>query len=161
MKFLKLVLIFLFVFLNTSFITISDVNENTIIYDEGYSQSYDVEPYIQWSPSGVGYWTQNTNYYIYNDFDWMISRSVNTFNGYYYFDFWFFSQSYYWDGYNASYTSTNLRNVNVYVDGDHYTSDYSTLGITFNQTYNATSLRIITKNPQPSIYFKWDSMNAK
>jgi hypothetical protein len=91
----------------------------------------------------------------------MITRSKYPINGYYYYDFWFYSQSYYWDGYSASYAYTNLRNVNVYLDGKHYGSDYSTLGISFFETHNATSLRVITKNPKASIWFKWDYMNAK
>ena len=126
------------------------------------SQGYDVQSYINWTPSGAGYWTQSTSYSIYNDFDYKITRSVYpNRNGYYYYDFWLFSQSYYWDGYTSSYTSTNLKNVNVYVNGTHVTSDYSTVGISFNKTYNAISLRFISKSTNPKIYFKWGSMKAK
>lgn len=158
MKFLKYLILVLVFGLTTSFIS---SEKDNYPYDEGYSQTYDVITYIGWTQSGVGYWTEGSYYYTYHDFDWMITRSATTINGYYYFDFWFYSQSYYWDGYTADYTSTNLRNINIYVDGYHYSSDYSTLGVTFNSTYNAKSLRIITKNPRPKIYFKWDYMNAK
>lgn len=146
----------------TSFtpLTVKDDAIPTTYYEE--SQSYDVQSYISWRPSGYGYWTQGSTYSIYNDFDWMVTRSIYpNKNGYYYYDFWFFSQSYYWDGYSASYTSTNLRDVNVYVNGTHITSDYSTVGITFNQTYNAMSLRFISRSTNPKIYFKWGSMKAK
>lgn len=124
------------------------------------AQTYEVITYKTWAPSGVGYWTRGYYYNIYNDFDWMLTRSTETINGYYYFDFWFFSQSYYWDGYTPEYASTNIRNIDVYVDGRYYKSDYSTIGITFLKTYNAQSLRIITKNPRPTIYFKWGNMKA-
>ena len=108
MKFLKILLFYILTVLVVSF-------TNT-----AQSQTYDVQVYKSWTPSGVGYWTQGRYYHVYNDFDWMITRSVMSFNGYYYFDFWFFSQSYYWDGYKADYAATNIRNIKVYVDGLHY-----------------------------------------
>jgi hypothetical protein len=158
MRVLRNILLMVGLILTTSFMPTSVPSEEPITLTV---QKYDTQPYITWRRSGSGYWTQYTNYYVYNDFDWMVSRSVGTINGYYYYDFWFYSQSYYWDGYSASYTSTNLRNVNVYVDGKHYSSDYSSLGITFNQTYNAIGLRIMSKNPRPSISITWGQMKAK
>ena len=160
MRVLKNILLIGVLILTTSFLPTEVTNKEIgINYTE--SQTYDVQQYIGWSPSGVGYWTQGRYYHVYNDFDWMLTRSVKSFDGYYYFDFWFFSQSYYWDGYSADYASTNIRNVKVYVDGKFYKSENSTLGITFFKTYNASSLRVITKNPRPIIYFKWGYMNAK
>ena len=55
-------------------------------------------------------------YNVYSNFDYMISRSVYPDSyGYYNFYFWFYSQSYYWDGRNPIYTSTNVRNITVHV----------------------------------------------
>lgn len=129
--------------------------------DKNLKQGYDVIPYINWKPSGVGYWTTTRGYSVYNDFDWMVTRSKYSYNGYYYFDFWFFSQSYYWDGYQSQYTTTNIKKIDVYFDGQYVLSDNTQLGITFDKTYNAVTLRVISANPQPKIYYKWKSMQAK
>lgn len=145
----------------TSFIFKGDTTETLPTSTLVVTDVYDVEPYLPWQSSGSGYWTESTNYYIYNDFDFMVSRSVKPIGGYYYYDFWFFSQSYYWDGRESSYTSTNLRNINIYVNKVNITSDYSSVGVTFNQTFNATSLRFRSKAYQPNIYIKWDYMKAK
>jgi hypothetical protein len=161
MKVLKNIVLILIVLLNTSFIT-SGEKVDEISYNVVKPNTYSVQTYIPWKASGSGYWSQSTNYHIYNDFDFKVTRSVypNN-NGYYYYDFWFFSQSYYWNGYNASYTSTNIKNVNVYVGNTLIVSDYSGMGITFNQTFNATSIRFISKSTKPYIYIKWGSMKAK
>lgn len=150
---LKKLLIVVFLVFTTSFTPTSKKVDK--------KQTYDIVTYIKWTPSYSGYWTYSKGYSIYNDFDWMVSRSTYSYNGYYYFDFWFFSQSYYWDGYQAQYTTTNIKKVDVYFDGSWVLSDKTPLGITFDKTYNAVTLRVMSKNPQPKIYFKWGSMNAK
>jgi hypothetical protein len=162
MKVLKLILLSMVVLISTSFIPSSHVIDDIVTNKTTLQQSYDVQTYIPWKVSGSGYWSKSTNYQIYNDFDFMVTRSIYPNNGgYYYYDFWFFSQSYYWDGYSQSYTSTNLKNVNIYVNNQLVVSDYSSVGITFNKTFNATSLRIMSKSTQPQIYIKWGSMKAK
>lgn len=150
MKFFKFI-IFVVIFLTLS----------SFKGDKSSKQTYEVVTYVNWKPSSVGYWATTRGYSVYNDFDWMVTRSKYSYNGYYYFDFWFFSQSYYWDGYQAQYTTTNIKKIDVYFDGNWVTSDYTNLGITFDRTYNAITLRVMSVNPQPNIYFKWKSMQAK
>jgi hypothetical protein len=160
MKVLKLILLTLVVFVTTSFIPSVKIEDG--IVTNRVVKSYDVQTYIPWKVSGSGYWSNSHNYQIYNDFDFKVTRSIYpNRNGYYYYDFWFFSQSYYWDGYKQSYTSTNIKNVNIYVGNQLVVSDYNSMGITFNQTFNAMSLRFITKSTNPQIYIKWGSMKAK
>jgi hypothetical protein len=118
--------------------------------------------YIPWSKSGAGYWTQSTGYSIYNDFDWKVTRTQYADSyGYYYYYVWFYSQSYWWDGYNAKYTSTNVKNVVMSVNGYATTANRSDLGITFNDTYNASSLTFKIKSSNPTVYISWGSMHAR
>jgi len=126
-----------------------------------YSQSkYETIKYIDWGKSNSGYWTEHNSYAVYNDFDWCVTRSKYKIGGYYYFDFWFYSQSYYWDGQSPSYTSTNIRDVSVYFDNIFILSDNSTLGISFYDVTNPSQLRIKAVNPTPYIIIKWDYMSA-
>lgn len=123
------------------------------------SQSIDVE-YITWTNSGVGYWTKSTYYNIYNDFDWAVTRTqYPDYNGYYTFKVWLYSQSYYWDGRNATYTSTNIRNIDVYLDGTRWVSNYSQIGITFKDEYVGIKFKI--KKANPYFMIKWGTMSAK
>jgi hypothetical protein len=163
MKVLKNTMLALIVIIMTSFIPRDKTCEvDDVIHTVMNYQTYDTQVHTSWKLSGSGYWRESNGYSIYNDFEYAISRSIYPINGYYYYDFWFFSQSYYWDGYTQHWAATNMMNVDVYVDNQHVTSDYSTLGITFSgKEYNATSLRFYTKNPNAKIYFKWGGMKAK
>lgn len=147
-KFLKISLLLSFLFITTSF-----------------GEKYGTEIYIPWKVSGSGYWTNLNGYAVYNDFEYMVSRSTSVDQyGYYYYDFWFYSQSYYWDGYNATYTSTNIRNVIVQVnEGYGYRTisyDYTPLGISFFSQYSPLSLRIKSKSYNPLIIMRWNNMSA-
>ena len=157
MKVLKNIVLILAILLSTSFIHKGEISHKIV-----KPQAYGTQVYTPWKTSGSGYWTTNANYHIYNDFDFMITRSTypNS-GGYYFYDFWFFSQSYYWNGYGASYTSTNITGVSVYVGDYLVVSDYSNIGITFNKTFNATSIRIMSKSTKPNIHLKWGDMKAK
>jgi hypothetical protein len=157
MKFLKIVLILMMSFVTTSFTPIDYISPKYRLV-----QTYQTQPYKGWTQSGSGYWIQGTTYNTYNDFDYMITRSVNKINGYYYYDFWFYSQSYYWDGYNAQYTSTNIKNFVIYnMNNSIVTSDMSSIGITFKDTYNAKTLTFISTSPDIGVRFKWGGMRAK
>jgi hypothetical protein len=113
MKFLKIVLLSLVVLFTTSFTNEHNIDTPTPIE---YSKGYEFIPVIDWTASGAGYWTKGYGYNLYSDFDWMVTRSTNKIGGYYYYDFWFYSQSYYWDGVNSKYTYTNIREVTISVD---------------------------------------------
>lgn len=140
MKILKYLLTTVFAFFIYSFVSAQDI-------------------YINWQKSGSGYWSSFPNYSVWSDFDFCVTKTP--INKYYSFDIWLFSQSYYWDGYRIQYTSTNIRNIDVYVDNILYTVDRNPLGITFYQKYNPPSLRITTTNPYPKIYLNWGQMHAK
>lgn len=131
-----------------SSITVSNAQNNTDI------------TYMSWTQSGAGYWTQSQYYNIYNDFDWAVTRTRYADSyGYYTFKVWFFSQSYYWDGYSAAYTSTNIRSINIYLDGTHWVSDYSKIGITFSNEY--VGFKFKSKKSNPRIVITWGTMSAK
>lgn len=154
MKYIKLFILSIFL-LTTSFTPSNDKNYSV-------SQTYNTLTYVDWHKSGSGYWIESDGYNIYNDFDWMITRSIYPDNyGYYYYDIWFYSQSYYWDGQNAAYTATNIKYITVFVNNIIILVDNSNLGVTFNDTYNAKTLRFKSLSKTPTIYFKWKSMCAK
>ena len=123
---------------------------------------YQTSSYIPWSRSNSGYWYTYSTYSVYSDFDWMVTRSNKPdYYGYYYYHTWFYSQSFYWDGYNKKYTSTNIRNIKIYVNGSLTIYDTSDLGITFMNEYNATGLTFKSKIPNVKINIIWSSMTAK
>lgn len=145
---LKKLFLILFFFLTVSFV-----------------QKEETETYVDWQHSNSGYWMYRNGYNVYNDFDYMVSRSIYPDKyGYYSFYFWFYSQSYYWDGYRASYTSTNIRNVIVYINegyGDKVISyDYTPIGITFFGQYCPFSLIFKSKSRTPMVVIRWNFMSA-
>lgn len=130
-----------------------------------FGQGYETDTYVSWKQSNSGYWQSNYGFNVYNDFDFMITRTVNPDNyGYYTFYFWFYSQSYYWDGYKATYTSTNIRNVTVHMnDGNGLklvAYDYSPLGITFYGQYCPSNLIFKSKTRTPVYFIRWSNMSA-
>ena len=155
MKFLKIILLLLVITTNTSFI-----NPPTPTNIEVINKSYPTVVYIPWRKSGSGYWTQSKGYNRYNDFDFMVSRSTQKINGYYYFDIWLYSQSYYWVNSNPEYVSTNISNVRVLVN-NHIIINYTNpIGITFKNEYSPIHLRFKTINPRPSVWLKWGNMRG-
>jgi hypothetical protein len=137
------------------------VNTDVVEYSETTTYGgYETEVYIPWKKSGSGYWLQYSGYYVYNDFSFMISRSKEKIGGYYYYDIWFYSESYYWDGKNAEYTSTNIKNVYVYVDGKLTTYNESSIGITFFNETTPHSLRFVTTSKYPKVWVQWKQMKA-
>jgi hypothetical protein len=88
MKFLKIVLILTLIILSTSFVSDEVKKVDNISHSKNYD-GYETEVYLTWTQSGAGYWTKSSGYSIYNDFDYMLTRSKYPINGYYYFDFWF------------------------------------------------------------------------
>jgi len=130
-----------------------------------FGQGYETETYVNWKHSNSGYWISNNGFNVYSDFDFMITRTVYPDNyGYYTFYFWLYSQSYYWDGYRASYTSTNIRNVTVHISEGGglklVAYDYSPLGITFYSQYCPSNLVFKSKIKSPLYYIRWGSMSA-
>lgn len=151
----------LILFLLTSVFTSKsvDTTSNRSIIEYKFYQN---TSYINWSKSGVGYWTSYSNYSVYNDFDWMVSRSnAPDYNGYYYYYIWFYSQSFYWNGYDKKYTSTNIVGMKLYVNNYLVISDNSPLGITFMNEYNASLLTFKSKSPTVKINIVWKNMSAK
>jgi len=125
----------------------------------------ETEVYTNWQTTNSGYWMYRNGYNVYSNFDYMISRSVYPDSyGYYTFYFWFYSQSYYWDGRNPIYTSTNVRNITVHIydiTGEKLVSyDYSPIGITFNNQFSPYSLNFKTRNRTPIILIRWGYMSA-
>lgn len=120
--------------------------------------------YINWQPSNSGYWTYGMGYNVYNDFDYCVTRNVYDKSGYYYYDFWFYSQSYYWDGANAKYTSTNVRNISIFINEGYglklINYDYTPLGITFFGQFCAKNLTIKSRSFNPMLVIKWNNMSA-
>ena len=160
MKFLKLLLLSFIFCITTSFLSTDKLQQEQI---QQSSWNYETVVFLDWTPSGSDYWSQSKGYSVYNGFDYMITRSkYPVYEDYYYYDFWFYSQSYYWDGYKATYVATNIKNFYVY---DSFSNvivyDTSDMGIIFFDTYNATTLRYISKNPNLGVYFKWGYMSAK
>lgn len=136
------------------------VNDVPKLCVENKYQKYHTVVYIDWSLSGSGYWIKHPRYHIYNDFKMMISRSTTTIGGYYHYDLWFYSESYYWDGRKATYTSTNVKNINVYVDGVLKKQNNSAIGITFFDEMSPHSLRVVSKSKNPLIYVTWGQIKA-
>jgi hypothetical protein len=122
------------------------------------SEDYDVVVYKDWMHSGSGYFTIYDTYYVYNDFDWAITRSVEKFNGYYIFDIWFFSQSYIKTGEKIEYISTNIRDIYVYANKVQVSRCVNPVGITFFDAESAYTLRFYHKNAYPGIFMKWGNM---
>lgn len=120
--------------------------------------------FVNWQPSNSGYWTYSNGYNIYNDFDYCVTRNSYDKSGYYYYDFWFFSQSYYWDGRNATYTSTNVRNISIFINEGYGLKlvgyDFSPLGITFFGQFCPKQLTIRSRQYNPTIFIKWNNMSA-
>jgi hypothetical protein len=130
-----------------------------------FTQKNETEVYVNWQPSKSGYWTYGVGFNVYNDFDYMISRSTYPNNyGYYTFYFWFYSQSYYWNGYNATYTSTNVRNITVFINEGYGNKlicyDYTPLGVTFFGQYSPVNLRFKSKLTNPLVIIRWNNMSA-
>jgi len=118
--------------------------------------------YIEWTPSNSGYWTQYTSYSVYNDFEWSVVRSKYPDDyGQYYYYVWFYSQSYFWDGYNAKYTSTNIKNIKIYANDVLTTWNTTDLGCTFNGEYNAANLNFKIASANPKFEITWGHMSAK
>jgi len=160
MKVFKYVFLLLTVFLMTSSsCMMEDTDKVKTEFEEAYG-NYETEVYVPWQHSGVGYWVQYQTYYTYNDFSYMVSRSKETFGGYYYYDVWFYSNSYYWDGNNATYTSTNIKYVYVYVDGKLTSKNENSIGITFYNETAPTSLRFMSTSKYPKVWIKWNQMKA-
>lgn len=136
----------------------------TILISFSFVKSDKKDDYLGWRKSGSGYWTYSVGYNTYNDFDYAITRNVYDKSGYYYYDFWFYSQSYYWDGYRATYTSTNIRNITVFInEGDGLklvNYDYTPLGITFFNQFSPINLRVKSRLYNPLIIIKWNNMSA-
>jgi len=130
-----------------------------------FTQKNGSEVYVNWQPSKSGYWTYGVGFNVYNDFDYMISRSTYPDNyGYYTFYFWFYSQSYYWDGYNATYTSTNVRNISIFINEAYGNKlicyDNTPLGVTFFGQYSPLNLRFKSKLTNPLVIIRWNNMSA-
>lgn len=125
------------------------------------TEDYDVVTYIGWTQSNSGYWTKYTGYWVYNDFDWAVSRSVETFSGYYIYDIWFYSQSYV---YNADASteslSTNVRDVKVYANGYLVSRCVNSVGVTFFNSTAPVTLRFKSKSKYPTIIIRWGSMRG-
>jgi hypothetical protein len=156
MRVLKYILVLMICLMTTSFMPKTEAVTSIYKFQQDKGQIY-----LNWQPSGSGYWTKHTNYHVYNDFSFMVARSTYTYDGYYYFSVWLYSQSYYWDGYNANYTSTNIRYVNIYSDGYLVTQDNTTIGITFYDKLSPRELRFKSKNKFPKFYITWKQMSAK
>jgi hypothetical protein len=155
MKFLKIILLLLIVVTNTSFINSPNPTNTEVI-----REPYTTVVYIPWKKSGSGYWTQTRGYNRYNDFDMMISRSTTQINGYYYFDVWLYSQSYYWVNNSPNYVSTNITNVSVIVNNQTIIYYTNPIGITFKGEYSPKHLRFKTISPTPSVWLKWGNMRG-
>jgi hypothetical protein len=130
-----------------------------------FSKKNETEVYIYWQQSNSGYWTYGRGFNVYSDFDYMVSRTTYTDSyGFYTYYFWFYSQSYYWDGYRATYTSTNVRNITVHINEGYGLKltcyDYTPLGVTFFGQYSPTNLRFKSKSRNPYIIMKWNNMSA-
>jgi len=151
-----------------SFLLLLSICNNQVIGVEpshgmlDYRAIYEDVTYISWSKSNSGYWTNYTNYSVYNDFDWMVSRSNQPdYYGYYYYHIWFYSQSFYWNGYNKKFTSTNIKDIKLYVNNYLTVIHSNGLGITFMNEYKATSLTFKSKLPNAKINIVWGKMSAK
>ena len=136
-----------------------------LLISTSFSVKYDSQIYVPWKVSGSGYWTNAKGYSVYNDFDYMVSKSTYPDQyGYYSYDFWFYSQSYYWDGYKANYASTNVRDISIYLNDGYglklMSYDNSMIGITFFDNYSPTKLRVKAKSYNPIILIKWNFMSA-
>lgn len=150
-------------FLLFIFLIIPLLNLNSAITNITSVETYQNNKVLvsNWKNSGSGYWNQNNGIWIYNDFDFKIMRSSTTdVNGYYTYYMYFLSQSYYWDGSNASYTSTNIKYIDLYVDGNWILRNYNDLGITFYDSYSPNSLTFKSKKSNVYIYFTWKNMKG-
>lgn len=130
-----------------------------------FTQKNETEVYVNWQPSKSGYWNYGVGFNVYNDFDYMVSRTTYPDNyGYYTYYFWFYSQSYYWDGNNATYTSTNVRNITIFINEGYGNKlicyDNTPLGVTFFGQYSPINLRFKSKSRNPYIIMKWNNMTA-
>lgn len=159
MRVLNFILPILFLLLPSPTSSLGEVPSIRLEYNTP-SYTYNTVIYLDWRLSGSAYWVDNGTYYTYNDFSYMVTRSTQPMGGYYYYDFWLFSQSYYWDGINANYTSTNIKNVYVYVNGVLVTYDKSPLGITFFDEVAPTVLRVMSTSKTPKIIISWEKMSA-
>ncbi|NIP31193.1 MAG: hypothetical protein GTN59_11745 [Candidatus Dadabacteria bacterium] len=155
-----IILLFFSAMLSSSFTPVEPtrypIGERHSVNQKQYNSSI----YVDWKVSGSGYWSNNDYYYIYNDFMYMISRSDFKINNYYYFDIWLFSESYYWDGSQATYTSTNIKYVTVYVNGYVSAKNTNSLGVTFFDEAAPKSLRVKSQSKNPRITFSWKEMKA-
>ena len=160
MEFIKIVLLSLAILFTTP---IKPHYKSEVIIPIFFSQNYEVINIINWTQSDLGYWIVGYGYNLYSDFDWMVTRSVysDTY-GYYYYDLWFFSQSYYWDGVNVKYCHTNIREITVSIDvgkgKKDVVMDMTPMGITFDESTNAPTLRFKSTFTNPYIWIKWGKM---
>lgn len=125
------------------------------------TEDYEVVTYINWTQSNSGYWTKYSGYWVYNDFDWAVSRSVETHGGFYIYDIWLYSQSYVYnaDG-STEPLSTNVRDIRVYADSFLRSRCVNSIGVTFFNSTAPVTLRFKSKSKYPTIIIRWGSMRG-
>lgn len=106
---------------------------------------YQTVTYTDWQLSNKGC-------YGCPSFYWKTSRSSTKINGYWKYDLWFSSNSYYQNGILSS---TYVNGITLNVDGYLVTSN---IWLIFKDTYTNQLLSFYSVNYQPIIYLSWEGV---
>lgn len=111
--------------------------------------------YYNWQLTNTGcYPATDQDYFTCASFYWCVTRSNETdADGYYYFNIWFYSNSYVWASNQQYWMSTYVWGINLYVDG--YLFNKAPVWFVFKENYAPLTLRFKTLNASPVILMSW------
>jgi len=121
----------------------------------GNTQSgYQTQIHVNWQVVGQASWTTPSWFYC-------ITRSVYKYNGYYYYDVWFTSNSYTWDSYygKSQWRYTQLEGVKMKFDGLYLNSGYP-MSFSFIQNYRPHVFQYASRNPSAKYNISWTNYYA-
>ena len=143
----KLLFIFLFSF---GFINLTESQNNQFKGQQYYQENiYETEIYIDWILSNEGG-------YDIPSFYWSITRSKQTYEKYYIFDVWFYSNSYLWDYYSGQpiWTYTFVNNIYVLLYGKYVNK--KPVWVTFQDKFTYSGLKFYSVNKFPKVDLIYD-----
>ena len=120
------------------------------IQSKAQSVDYVTTSYIGWSLIGQPSWTVPSWYYC-------VTRSTYPDpNGNYWFDVWFYSNTYMWDYQNNTKSWRFVQLVDCKITYDGYYANYGKgVDISFRQSYTPNTIRFVTRNKNPQVRIYW------
>ncbi|MEK6932765.1 MAG: hypothetical protein AABW56_03135 [Nanoarchaeota archaeon] len=150
MKKLLLILLTLFISFNISKGQNNQLKNQIQQQYHQQNNTYETEVYIDWKLSNEGG-------YGIPSFFWLITRSRQTYNGYYLFDVWFYSNSYLWDYYSNQpiWSYTYVNNIYLLLYGEY--ANKEPVWVTFQGKFTYNGLRFYSMNKFPRVNLIYDN----